>query len=104
MCGEGGACVVKGGMRGKGGRVWYARPPHRDMAGKCSAGTHPTGMHSCLFLFLIGASYLRLLVSKLINSIQLHNDSKTFHAEILPYCQSDLPTVSSLFAVSRSSL
>ena len=40
--------MVKGGMHGKGGRVWYACPlPLRDMAGQCTDGTHPTGMHSC---------------------------------------------------------
>ena len=57
-----GACVVKGGhawqrggMRGKGGvRAWQRGAcvvcmPPQDMAGQCTGGTHPTGMHSCVY-------------------------------------------------------
>ena len=64
MCGKGGhvwqrgACVAKGGMCGKGGHAWQRGgvwqkggcvwyAPPRDTAGHCAGGTHPTGMHSC---------------------------------------------------------
>ena len=60
--------MVKGGMRGEGGCAWQrghawqrrvfmargvcATPPlpgtPRDTVGQCAAGTHPTGMHTCL--------------------------------------------------------
>ena len=53
--GKRGVCVVKGGMHGKGGHAWQkgacvvCTPPPllRDTAGQCAGGTHPTGMHSC---------------------------------------------------------
>ena len=66
MCGEGGACVAKGGVSAEGGlrgvhgrghawwvHAWHAHPLHRiprDMVGQCAGGTHPTGMHSCYYL------------------------------------------------------
>ena len=27
--------------------------PLRDTAGQCAGGTHPTGMHSCVTLFVV---------------------------------------------------
>ena len=66
VCMAKGVCMVKGGcawwgggmhgeegMHGEGGHVWYACPPPRDAAGQCAGGTHPTGMHSCFWYFLI---------------------------------------------------
>ena len=60
MRGEKGACMVKGGMCGKGGmhsRACAWQGGGRFMVGACMAGetataadgTHPTGMHSCYF-------------------------------------------------------
>ena len=43
---NGGACVVKGGVHGKGG-AYVACTPKQDTAGHCAGGTHPTEMHSC---------------------------------------------------------
>ena len=41
----------QGGMCGQGGmHSTHAPPPTlRDTVSECAGGTHPTGMHSCLF-------------------------------------------------------
>ena len=46
MCGEG-AVHGEGGMRG------MHTPSLRDTAGQCAGGAHPTGMHSCISLFVL---------------------------------------------------
>ena len=77
MRGERGACVVKGGMHSDGGCAWQRGtcmakggacmakgegmhgmhvPPLRDTASQCPGGMHLTGMHSCLFKFLVIAN------------------------------------------------
>ena len=44
--GQRGACVTKGSMHG----MHTPHAPSRDMAGQCTGGMHPTGMHACCFL------------------------------------------------------
>ena len=48
MCGKGGMhkmFMAKGGMCGEGGAYVVCTASH------CAGGTHPTGMHSCLYFF-----------------------------------------------------
>ena len=45
------ACVV-GGMHGRGLCMPHTLPlALRDMVSQCVGSTHPTGMHSCCFIF-----------------------------------------------------
>ena len=66
VCGKGGVCMAKGGMRGEGGHAWQGacvvkggihgkggwmvKGEGECMAGEtatAAGGTHPTGMHCC---------------------------------------------------------
>ena len=49
-CVAGGACVTEEERAWQGGmHVMHAPRTLPDMVGQCVGGTHPTGMHSCIF-------------------------------------------------------
>ena len=55
LCG-GGACVARGGMRG------------RDTVGHCAGGTHPTGMHSCSVVILLTINRRLILIHFIVGN------------------------------------
>ena len=50
-----GVCVARGGVHGRGCMAGGMHATHaspqtlRDTVGQCAGGTHPTGMHSCIY-------------------------------------------------------
>ena len=66
VCVAGGVCVARGvhgrGCMAGGMHATHAPQTLRDMVGQCAGGTHPTGMHSCIYE-----------VHKIIKKISLEN-------------------------------
>ena len=73
-----GACVA-GGMCGGGGHAWWGAcmagacvahsppPPQilRETVGQCAGGTHPTGMFTCLSMFVVLFQLLARLIGRI---------------------------------------